>query len=183
MAVGAAVAAVTRARALIAGLQRELQRSQLGFPAEFLRKHLVQGNIGEEVAPFLPERPGDRAGQILGGTAAVHGAALGGQPVDVLGQTGDHVEPITKRLERLEDRLEVEPDTVRRRRPGVDHHTVRHVDDAEPLDRPRGGAAQGRQGGHHPIEQRQRHRRPQTAQDRAARDGFLGDDHDSDLRI
>ena len=94
-------------------------------------------HVGVELIAFLPEGPWDRAGQILGRAAAVDGAAFRGLSVGVLGQPRQHQQSVAKRLERLQDRRELEAGALRRRGPLFDDHPIGEVDDAEPLDRVR----------------------------------------------
>ena len=183
VAVGAAVAAVARPVTLVARLQRQLQRAELRLPAELAGQQLVDRDVRAKVVTLLAERPRDGAGQILRGATAVHRAALGRESVLVLRQTGQDQQAVSERLQRLEDRRELEGRAVQRRGPLVDDHAVRDVHHPEALDRSRGSAAQRRQRRHHSVEQRQRHGRPDTAQHRAAGKRLAGDDHDSVLRI
>ena len=183
VAVGAAIAAVARARALVARLQRQLQRAELRFAAELGREQLVHRYVRPEVVALLAERPRDGAGQVLGRAAPVHGAALGRQAVLVLGQAAQDQQAVAERFQRFENRFELEGRALQRRGPLVDDHPVRDVHHAETLDRPRRRAAQRGQGRHHAVEQRQGDSCADAAQHRAARQRLAGDDHDSDLRI
>ena len=98
-------------------------------------------------------------------------------------QAGQHQQLIAKRLERLQDRRELEAGAFGCRRPLLHHHAVRHVDDAEPPDRLRGVVGGGKRR-HHAVEQRQRQRGAEAAQDACgAASAFFGDDHDSALLI
>ena len=98
-------------------------------------------------------------------------------------EPGEDGEVIAKALERLQNRRELEPGTLLGRRPVVHHRAVRHIHDAQAgLERGR-GLAQRRERRHHTVQQRQRDGCPETAEHGTPGDGFLGDDHDSDLLI
>ena len=64
-----------------------------------------------------------------------------------------------------------------RRHPVGHAHAVGHVHRPEALDGPRRGEPRGLEGRHHPVEQRQRHARPESPQHRPAGQTSLGDEH------
>ena len=136
-----------------------------------------------EVVAFLAERLGNGAGQEFGRAAPVHGTALRRLAVAVLGQPADDGHLTAERLQRLEDLRQLETRSLGRRRPALDDHAVRQIDDAEAADRTGRGLGQGRQSRDHAVEQRQGQARTETAQDGPARQVLLGNDHDSDLRF
>ena len=90
---------------------------------------------------------------------------------------------IAKWRERLQDRRQLEVAAFGGRCPAVHHRALRHVHDPQAARRLRGVVATRGQRRHHAVEQRQRERRAESAQHRPPREGFLGDDHDSDLLI
>ena len=183
VAVGATVAAVAGARALVARLQGQLERPDRRVRADLPRDELIEGDVGEKVVPLLSERPRNRAGEKLRRAPPVNRAASRGESVHVLGQPAQHQQPVAERRQRGQNRREREPRAGGARRPLIEHDPVRDVDDAEPRDRPRRGPGEGGRRRHHAVEQRQGHRRPHPAQHRPAGNRLPDDDHDSDLRI
>ena len=95
----------------------------------------------------------------------------------LVGHAAQHEHAIPNGGQRRHDRRELEI-TLPLRRPEGHAHAVRTVDGPEPLHR-------GRRGGecrHHPVEQRQSDGCPDAAQDRAARQTFLRNHHDTLLK-
>ena len=172
--VGAGVAAPARAH-VVARLERELERRELGVPARLPRHELVHRDARAEL----------RALGALGGDAGQE--AGGARLVDVVGplvaEPRHHEQAVAEPRQRLENRRDLEAGPLARGRPLLHDDAVRHVDDAEPPHRGGRGPAHRGQGGHHAVEQRQGQRRPHAAEHRTPGKGLLGDHHDSDLRI
>ena len=172
--VGATEPDVARPRH-VAAVERDLERRELGVLLEAARDELVDRHARLQVR-LGPRRR--HAGQEPGGGAGVH-PGVAGHGV----QAGQHVHLILERLDGLQDAGGREPFPFGGRREVLHRHAVRHVDDAEAPDRTGRRIADGGERRHHAVEQRQRERRADAAQDGAPGDGFLGDDHESDLRI
>jgi hypothetical protein len=100
-----------------------------------------------------------------------------------MGEPARDQQLVAEGLERSERRRQLEAPAGSRGRPLVHHRAVRHVDEGETA----GGFSRSLvQGGHcrdHRVEQRQSHRGPKSAQERAPRQRQLGNDHDCDLLI
>ena len=182
--VGATEADVAGADAVdgVGPLEAELQRRQRRLLADRLRRDLIHRrpelqagaargpqrlDAGEERAGGLGVRPGGAGARAGPGVVE---AAQQQQPVAVGGQ-------------RLERRRELERAALVRRCPLLHDDPVRHVDGAEAGRRPGRGPGERGERGHHAVEQRQRQRGAHAAEDGPAGEGFLGDHHDSDLRI
>ena len=150
--VGAAEAAVAGARADISGLHRQLQRSELRVLPHLAGDQLIDGDLRVKVVAFLSERPRDRARQELRGASAMHGATLRGFAVAILRQSTDDRQLIPERLERLENLRVLEAGALGARRPFVDDHAVRQIDDAKPPDRIRRRATERGESRDHAIE-------------------------------
>ena len=171
--VGAGVAAPAGTH-VVARLEGELERRELGVPARLPRHELVHRDPGPELRAL--GAPGGHAGQ----------EARGPGLVDVVGplvaEPRHHEQAVAEPRQRLENRRDLEAGAVGRRRPLLHDDAVRHVDDAEPPHRCGRGPAHRGQGRHHAVEQRQRERRADAAEHRATGKGLLADHHDSDLR-
>ena len=159
-----------------------LERRELRLAAQLGRRDLVDGAARLEVGAL--RRLGVHAGQEGAGDAPVAAGGiarhLGGRRVV---EPGQDQQPLPEGGEGLEDRRELEAGPLRLRRPVAHDGAVRHVDHPQAGPRPGRGAAHRRQRRHHPVEQRQRDRRPQPAQHRAPGQRLPGDDHDSALLI
>jgi hypothetical protein len=100
-----------------------------------------------------------------------------------LSEAADHEQPIAVRLEGPQDQAELEAGALRGGRPMLHAHSVGQVDDAEAIDRARGGAPLRGHRRNHPVEKRQRQARSEPTQDCPAVDRELFDDHDLAFRI
>ena len=159
-----------------------LQRGELRPPAELRRRDLVDRAARLEVGAL--GRLGVHAGQERAGDPPVaprrvprHLRRRG------VIEAGQHDEAVAERLQRFQDRRELEAGAVGGRGPVPHHGPVRHVDEPEARLRPGRRPAERGERRHHPVEQRQRHRGPQSAQHGAAGQRLLRDDHDSALLI
>ena len=93
-------------------------------------------------------------------------------------ETAHEEHPLTKGGERLQRRRQLEQLAVAFGRPAAHEDAVRHIDDAEALDRPGGGRAEGGECRDHAVQQRQGERDPEAAKKGAPRQMLLRDDHD-----
>ncbi len=100
-----------------------------------------------------------------------------------LGEVAHDQRLIAERLEGRQRRRELEAPSARRRRPLLHDGPVRHVDEAEAADGPGGGLGENGQRGHHRVEERQRQRGSDAAQERSPRQRHPRDHHDGDLLI
>jgi hypothetical protein len=89
-------------------------------------------------------------------------------------ETAHDRELLLERLERSQDRHELEALAVGRRRPLAHDGAVRKVDEPELYERL---LRRVRERGHHRIEHRQRDRRADSTQHRPPRQMLLGDEH------
>src|SRR5688572_23863401 len=90
----------------------------------------------------------------------------------MLRQAADDHHPLAERLERLEDRRELERSALSNWRPVVHageipRDAVRQINEGQTTDRPRGGSRLRGQRRDHGVEQRQRERRAHAAQERS----------------
>jgi hypothetical protein len=86
--------------------------------------------------------------------------------VERIAQLGHDRQRILERLERFEDRRELNIASDRFRRPVAWTFAKRHKNRAEAALRVRGGSGRCRQGRHHRFEQRQRQRDADASQER-----------------
>ena len=175
-AVGAAVAVLALPHQLV-GLQRQLQRSELRVFPQLARRELVHrhAHFQGAVGPRRLHRVGAReVGRLAPRVVAV---ALVEPLLGLLvGHAAQHQQLVLHRGQRRQDRGHLEP-PLGGRQPAGHAHAVRHVDGAEPPDRPRRGVPDGGERRHHAVEQRERDARSETPQHRAARQRLLRDDH------
>ena len=160
-----------RSRRPVVRLQRELERGELGLLAERPRRDLVHRDADLEVGAL--RLLGVDAGQKRRLAARVIAAALAREP-SACGSTGRSGRSTRSRNGASGSRIGVssKPAPSVAGVPGSplpDVHAVRQVDDAEPAHRVGGGLASADNRRHHAVEQRQRQRRAQTAEKRAAR--------------
>ena len=109
----------------------------------------------------------------------VTGTLSGQRKHRLAGESADHRQLVLERCERRQRLGELEARSLDRRGPLVHDDPVGHVADEEPRHRPGRGVPHGRQGRHHPIEQRQGQRGPHSSQECPTRQRHLGDDHDA----
>jgi len=180
----ATVAGVAGADAVerVGALQRQLQRRQAGLPPQHLGRELVHRGAQVELRPL--GLLGVQAGQERrGGTRMrperLAGPGEGGAVV----QVREDGEMLAHRLHRPQEPRQLEAGGLGGRGPValLRDDPVRHVDHAQPLGRVRRRLRQRRERRHHAVQERQRQRRAHAPQHRAARDGFLRDDHDPTL--
>ena len=178
--VGAAEPDVARA-GQVAAVDGHLQRGELRLVAERLRDQLIDRDAGLDLGGVgaLRRDVGEEARR----GAGMHAGAGGGRRRRVVGEPREHGDAIAERLERLHRRREREAGTLLRGRPLLHHHAVRHVDHAEAERRLCRRLRRRGERRHHAVQQRQRQRGAEAAQNRAARQRHPGDDHDSVLRI
>ena len=159
-AVGIGAAIVDVATAEQAGLvDPQLQRRQWRRLAQRLREHLVHRDAAADVAPL---RLADvDAGQEGGAGPAVPRRRVAQRGGTGVAQPGDHRHLLAERRQRLQRRRQHQRARARRAE-AVHHHAVGRIEDLQPL-RPRGGLRRGRRRDHR-VEQRQRHRRADAAQ-------------------
>ena len=158
------------------------ERGELGAPAEHRRRDLVHRRAGAEVGPLgrLRVHPGqERAGDA---PVAARGVARQLGRGGVVEPRQDQ-QPVAERLQRLQDRGELEPAPLDRGGPVAHDRPVRHVHHAQPRLRLRRRPLDRGQRGNHAVEQRQGHRRPEAAEHGTPGKRLSGDDHDSDLLI
>ena len=151
-------------------LGRELHRRERGRAPDLLRDHLIDSRPELEQAALRGER-----------AAQPHRRAHGVSGLTVVREVGQHGDVLPERLQRLEDRRELEVGALLCGRPLAHDGAVRHVHEAKPRCRSRRGLRQSCRGGHHAVEQRQCDRDAKAPQHGAARDGLLRDHHDSAL--
>ena len=102
----------------------------------------------------------------------------------VLRQAADDDQLIRERRQRRQDRRQLEVAALALRLPvvhagDVHRHAVRHVDEPQAATGLAAASRRRRQRRHHRVEQRQRQRDAQAAQERPPRQRHLGDDHRS----
>ena len=118
---------------------RQLERRQGRVLPDLLRGNLIDGDAERRLRAGF----GERAAEKRGGRAVVirrRAAAVGiGVP-----QIADDVDLVVERLERLQDRRELEAGALGCRRPLRHDRAVREVDRAEPRPRLRRGLAEQR---------------------------------------
>ena len=181
------------ARVAVAGerrlLERELERRKLRLLAEFPCGDLVGRDTELEVGAAGLVRM--HAGQPRGGRARVVAGAVAKRASRDLRQAAQHDDVLAERLERLHRRAELE---VGADLPGRPHEllralvvaaddAVRRVDVTEPHGRFPGGLRERGQRREHRIEHRESHRGAYASQERPPRQGFVGDDHDSEALL
>ena len=173
VAVGATVAAVAVA-AQQTRLAAELERAEARLAAEVPRRDLVGRDPGVDVgAVGLPRvdagevaRPGPR---VVAGTVAERAAPVVREPA----QDRDVVPVGSHRLQHAGQRRRQRSDgTIGRGRPLVHDDAVRHVDEDHPVRR-RGGVRRARERRHHGVEERQRQRGADAAEDGPSRKGSM----------
>ena len=173
--VDATVAGVAGPERLL-GVERQLEGGELRLLLQHPRRDLVHRDAGPDVGAGGLLRM--HAGQERPGRAGVVAGPLAGQRVAVLvGEAAQHGQAVAVRRQRLHHRLDVEGGAGRLGRPLLHDDAVRHVDHAEPLDRRGGGQPLRRERRDHAVEQRQRERRADAAQERPPGQMRLGDDH------
>ena len=173
--VDATIAGVAGSERLLR-VERQLERGELGLLLEHARRDLIHRNAGADIGARRLLRMD--AGQERAGRPSVVAGAFAGQRVAVLvGEAAQDGQAIAVRRERLHRRLELEPLAGRSGRPLLHDDAVRHVDHPEPLDRRGGRQAQRRERRDHAVEQRQRQRRADAAQERPSWQMRLRDDH------
>ena len=179
--VGAAVAGLARADQLVR-VEAQLERRQLRVLAERLRGDLVHRHAGADVGAFglLRVHAGEERRR---GAHVIAGALAVGRKRRLVRQAGDDEQPVAERRERLEDRRQLEARAVGRRRPLLHLDAVRHVDDRQPARRRRTRPRAASERRHHAVEQRQRQRGAEAAQERPAGQRHLGDEHHACLSI
>ncbi len=156
-----------RARADIPGevLGRHFERRKRGLLADLLRHDLIDRRVRQHVLGFGPLRP--HAGQVAAhADRVIADLAAGMRPRQVLHDD----ERVLERLERLQDRGELEAVAGFLREELVDDRPVGDVDRAEAQARRRARGLeprQRRQRRHHRVEKRQRDRRAHAAQERS----------------
>ena len=171
----AGVSTTTRSH-IVARLQGQLQRTRAACAGPPSRANLlVHRHAGAELGALRALRR--HAGQEARGSGLVNVVRA------LVAESRHDQQAVPEPLQRLQYRGDLEPGARRRGDPLVHHDAVRHVDDAEPPDRLRRGPAERGQRRHHAVEQRQRQRGADPAEDRAARERLSADHHDSDLRI
>ena len=170
--VGVGAAETGRAGADVAGeiLGGQLERRKGVVLADFLGHDLVDRDPREDVFRFGPF--GGRPREPSRGADGVI-AALRGRP----GEIADHDQRIAERLERLQDRRELEVGARLAGRPLLHDGAVGHVDGAKSRRRRRGCGR--REGRNHRFERRQRHDGAHPAQERPTRQRHLGNEHGS----
>ncbi len=155
--VGAAVAVI----AATARVDAEGQGIDRGLLGALARSDLVDRRSADlGLLGMLASEPGEDPGarRLMRGDLAV---ALEG------GEIGDHRHLVPDRLQRLEDRRQVELRSGGGRPPFVHHHAIGDVEPAE-ADRRFAAPAPGRIGRHHRIEEGQRDAGADAAQEGAA---------------
>ncbi len=169
--VDAAVVAIARADQAGVILGGELHRREHRVLTDLLCGNLVGGHAGERVNTLSRLRPHT--------TEPRRGAERvdGGRICCAMAKSAHDVQAIAERLERLEDRRELESGALGRRRPLVHDGAVRDVDESEARERLGRGLCQQRPGRNHRVEQRQRQTHPDALQERSARQVLLGDEH------
>ncbi len=167
--VGAAVAA--RAGADVSGevRGREFERRKRRVLPNLLRDDLIDRRAAAHVLGLRPlgqhtAQPARRAD----GVVALDDAGMGAR------QVADDNERLLERVERLENRREIEAQPGRLRRPFVDDGAVGHEDGAEAPRRHGGRRFECR---HHRFENRQRDGRAEAAKKRASGERELTDEH------
>ena len=179
--VGAAIAGVARPGP-VGRLQRQLERGELRLLAEHAGRDLVHRDAGPDVVPFGLLRV--HAGQEGAGRArVVAGPFAGAGDALFAAQPADEEHAVAVRRQRPKRLGDVEGAGAAGRGPVLHVHAVRHVDDPQPADRlGRAGAEAERR--RHAVEHRQRQGHAEAAEERAAREVLLGDNHGSrDLLI
>ena len=96
-----------------------------------------------------------------------------------VGEAAYDEQPVLERGERLQRHRQIAQGSLDGRCPLVHDHAVGHVAGEQPGRGPRRGAADGGERRHHAVEQRQRQRRADAAQERPAGQRCLRDDHGS----
>ncbi len=103
----------------------------------------------------------------------MHGLAL----ARTVAQTTDDGELFLERLQRLENRAQLEIRALLLRSPLLHDRAMREIHEPQLHERLRGGVGQRGGGGNHGIEQRQSDHRSRAPQDSPAIQIFLGDEH------
>ena len=169
--VGAAVADVAGADKAGEVLGGDFERGERRILPDRLRDHLVDGGLVADIHPLGllgrdAGKPHRRRGRvparrrILRAIQAAHDTHL-----------------IAEALERLQDRRELEPRALRRRRPLRLNLAVRHVDRSEAPHRRSGGPRLRCHRRHHRVEQRERERDSHPSQERSAWQRAFADQH------
>ena len=176
-AVGAAVAVLALPGEVV-GLERQLERGELGVLAQVAGRELVHRHADLEGRVRGARRlHGVRPGEERGLAARVVAVTLVQPLLGLLvGHAAEDQHPVLHRGQGGQDGRELEL-ALRRRHPVGHAHAVGHVHRPEALDGPRRGEPRGLEGRHHPVEQRQRHARPESPQHRPAGQTSLGDEH------
>ena len=182
--VRATVAGVAGADAVerVGPFERELQRRQPCLASQRLGRELVHRRAQVELRPL--GLLGVEAGQERRGGTRVRPERLAGKREGgAVVQVREDGQMLAHRFHRPQQPRQLETGGLGGWRPVafLRDYAVRHVDHAEPLGRVRRGLRQGRERRHHAVQERQRQRRAHSPQHRAARDGFLRDDHDPTL--
>ncbi len=172
--VGAAIARVAVAHQT-RRFERQLQRRQLGLLAKLARRDLIDRNTRANVDPFSLLRM--YAGQECGARARVVARSVAQRITGLLREPGQDKETVLERSERVQSRSELEAGPLRGRRPTIHDHAVRNVDETHAAHRPCYRALRSGERRRHRIQQRQGQCGSQAAQERAARQRFLRDDH------
>ena len=164
VAVGAAVAGIA-APDHPHVLQPQLERRQRRRAADILGQHLVDGHAVPDVRPLRLLRVD--AGQPARARAGVVAGPVPERLAVAVGQSGQHQEPIAKRLERVQRLRERESGAGLGRGPVAHDHAVGGIDERHPGD----GSERGRERGGHRIEEREGDRRSQASQEGPTRQG------------
>ena len=178
-AVGAAVAVLALPGEVV-GLERQLERGELGVLAQVAGRELVHRHADLEGRVRGARRlHGVRPGEERGLAARVVAVTLVQPLLGLLvGHAAQHQHLVPHRSEGRQNGSELEL-ALGGRHPVGHAHAVGHVHRPEALDGPRRGEPHRLQGRHHPVEQRQRHARPESPQHRPAGQALLGDEHQS----
>ncbi len=173
---GARVAAAKIAiagAAAAAAFDGDFERRQRRVLSDVRRGDLVDGGPAERILAGARMH----AVQPRSGRDGVHRRADGGLVL----QAADHGELLLEGRQRLQNRGEIEGGAFRLGRPMLHDRAVREVDEAHV--RRGSGRRCGQRGArrNHGIQQRQRHGRAHAAQERAALEMFLGDEHSISL--
>ena len=170
--IGAAVARVAGADVPGDVLDRQTEGAELGIRADLSGDDLIDGRADPDVFGF----------RALGGRAGQEGRdAARMRAFRRFVGAADHDEMIAERLERLQNRRELEARAGRVRGPLVHHGAHRHEDGAESARR-RGGRGQRGGRGDHRIEERQRKRGPDALQESSTRQRHFRDEHSAPSR-
>ena len=169
VAVAASEGAVARVPVAAAALGRHFERRQRRVLAEVRGGELIHGDAAVRLLALARQhaaQPGPR-------TERVHGRR--DRPLVL--QSADHRQLFLERRERLEDRRQLEVRPFGHRRPLIHDRAVRQIH--EPHARLGTGGRLGQSGPRrdHRVQQRQAHGDAGAAEERAAGEVFLGDEH------